>query len=428
MLAFKHLSEKAFVVISLFFFTGAIRGFISDENPLMNIVNIFIYTGGFIALILVGQQWKQVFAIAIKEKILWILLGITCTSVLWSDIPMFTLEHILPLLRVTVFGMYFAARFNFKEQLQLLALAFGMAALLSLIVCVAIPNYGVVGTGLIVSQEEIVHTGAWRGVYEHKTFLGSIMSLGSVILLLCGLSKYQYRWIIWPGFSLSIFLLLRSTTLAALLTLIISIALIYFCQLERKSFGLFITMLVSLVFIASSAVMALASNAETIFNSFGKEVTISGRTLVWPLLIDKIWQRPLFGYGYETFWEGGWEGEVADVWRGLMTGFEPPHAHNGLLEICLDIGFLGLTIFVIYFLLTCFRSFIWLHKNQMIEGLAPTILLIHIFILNLTESYFMRPDIYWLICVTITLSMYRNSDYKHYLIYLDRPFSSYSLE
>ncbi|NJL11116.1 MAG: hypothetical protein HC908_15720 [Calothrix sp. SM1_7_51] len=68
-----------------------------------------------------------------------------------------------------------------KEQLQLLAWAFGIAAILSLLVCLAIPHYGVVGVGLIVSQEEIVHTGSWRGIYIHKTFLGSIMSIGSLI-------------------------------------------------------------------------------------------------------------------------------------------------------------------------------------------------------------------------------------------------------
>jgi O-antigen ligase len=426
MLAFKELSEKAFVVLSLLLFTGAVAGFIAKENPLMSIINIFIHTGHLVTLMLIIQRWKTVLAIVIKEQLLWILVGMSCASVLWSNLPMVTLENILPLLRVTIFAAYFAARFSIKEQLELLACAFGISALLSLLVCVAVPKYGVVGAGLIVGQEELVHAGAWRGLYNHKTALGTMMSLGSLILLFCGLGKfqYQYRRMIWAGFFLSVFMLLSSTTMAALLILIIAIILIFFCRLERINFGFFIAMLLGNTLIGSFIVTALVSNAETIFNSLGKEVTISGRTLVWPLVLEKIWKRPWLGYGYETFWEDGWEGNPADIWENLIAGFEPPHAHNGFLEIWLEIGLLGLTVFVICYLITCLRSFIWLHKNRTIEGIAPTILLIYILLLNLTESSLMRSDIIWLIFVSIILSMHHKYRYKSYLIYLDKPYSS----
>jgi len=427
MRAFQELSEKIFVVLSLFFFTGAVSGLISSNNPLDSVRETLIYVGHSLTLILIAILWRNVFAIIIKEKLLWILIATVCASVIWSDMPMVTLERILPLLRVTIFGIYFAARFTIKEQLHLLGWAFGLAALLSLIVCVAVPSYGVVGAGLIVGQEELVHSGAWRGIYNHKTFLGSIMSLGSLILLFCGLDKLQYRhpWVILFAFIISTFVLLRSTTIGALLIFIISICLIFFFQMERKRFDLFIILFLGFILVGSLVVTVIASNADTLFNSFGKDATISGRTLIWPLLINKIQERPWLGYGYDTFWKGGWEGEVADIWRALIAGFEPPHAHNGFLEICLDIGFLGLAIFVIWFVFSCLRSLAWLHKNQTIEGIAPIILLIHILLLSLTESYFMRGNIYWLIYVTMTLSIYRNTQYKRYLIYLDKPLSSY---
>ncbi|MEO0839095.1 MAG: O-antigen ligase family protein [Cyanobacteria bacterium J06643_5] len=427
MRAFQELSEKIFVVLSLFFFTGAISGLIAPTNPLDSVRQTLIYVGHSLTLILIAILWRKVFAIVIKEKLLWILIGTVCASVIWSDLPMVTLERILPLLRVTIFGIYFSARFTIKEQLNLLAWAFSIAALLSLIVCVAVPSYGVVGAGLIVGQEELVHSGAWRGIYNHKTFLGSIMSLGSLILLFCGLDKLQYRhpWTIFSAFLISTFVLLRSTTIAALLIFLISVLLVLFFQLERKRFDLFITLFLGFSLVGSLLVTVIVSNAENIFNSFGRDATISGRTLIWPLLINKIQERPWLGYGYDTFWKGGWEGEVADIWRALIAGFEPPHAHNGFLEICLDIGFLGLAIFVVWFIFSCLRSLVWLHQNQTIEGIAPIILLIHILLLSLTESYFMRGNIYWLIYVTMTLSIYRKTQYKRYLIYLDKPLSSY---
>ena len=427
MRAFQELSEKIFVVLSLFFFTGAVSGLISSNNPLDSVRETLIYVGHSLTLILIAILWRNVFAIIIKEKLLWILIATVCASVIRSDMPMVTLERILPLLRVTIFGIYFAARFTIKEQLHLLGWAFGLAALLSLIVCVAVPSYGVVGAGLIVGQEELVHSGAWRGIYNHKTFLGSIMSLGSLIILFCGLDKLQYRhpWVIFSALLVSSFVLLRSTTIAALVVFLISIFLILFFQMERKRFDLFIILFLGFILVGSLIVSVVASNADAIFGSFGRDATISGRTLIWPLLINKIQERPWLGYGYDTFWKGGWEGEVADIWRALIAGFEPPHAHNGFLEICLDIGFLGLAIFVIWFVFSCLRSLAWLHKNQTIEGIAPIILLIHILLLSLTESYFMRGNIYWLIYVTMTLSIYRKTQYKRYLIYLDKPLSSY---
>jgi O-antigen ligase len=416
MLLFQKLSEKIFVVISLILFSGAIGGFIADDNPLSIIKITFAYVGHFLTLLLILARWKKVLAIICKEKILWVLVGLTLASPLWSDIPLFTLEHIMPLFRVTVFGIYFAARFNMKEQLQLLAWAFGIAAILSLLVCIAVPYYGVVGVGLIVGQEEIVHTGSWRGIYIHKTFLGSIMSIGSLIFLFCGIGKYKYPWIIWPCFFLTIFMLLRSTTTAALGILLVIMIMIPCYRLLRINFTLFLSLFLGLFLLASTASTAIATNADSIFNYIGKEPTISGRTLMWPLLLDKIWKRPWFGYGYETFWEGGWEGEPSDIWRGLIGGFEPPHAHNGFLELWVDIGLIGLAIFTVSFATALWRSLVWLQKNKSVEGIVPIIFLTQLILLNLTESYLMRSDIYWLLYVTLTLSMYQQCPKKYLLI------------
>lgn len=417
MVLFQKLSEKIFVVISLILFSGAIGGFIAEDNPLSIIKIIFAYIGHFVTLLLIIGRWKKVLAIVRKEKVLWVLLGITLASPLWSDMPLITLEHTMSLFRVTVFGIYFATRFNIKEQLQLLAWTFSIAAILSLFVCLAVPHYGVVGVGLIVGQEEIVHTGTWRGIYIHKTFLGSIMSIASLIFLFCGIGKYKYPWIIWACFFLTIFLLLRSTTTAALGILLIIMMMIPCCRLLRINFTLFLSLFCGLFLLASTASTAIATNADSIFNSIGKEPTISGRTLLWPLLLDQIWKRPWLGYGYGTFWEGGWEGQPSDIWRGLIGGFEPPHAHNGFLELWVDIGLIGLAIFTVSFATVLWRSLVWLQKNKSVEGIVPIILLTQIILLNLTESYLMRSDIYWLLYVTLTLSMHQQLPKRYLLIY-----------
>ena len=65
MLAFKELSEKIFVVFSLFFFTGAVSGLISPSNPLNSVREFLIYAGHSLTLILTAILWRKVFAIVI---------------------------------------------------------------------------------------------------------------------------------------------------------------------------------------------------------------------------------------------------------------------------------------------------------------------------------------------------------------------------
>ena len=43
-------------------------------------------------------------------------------------------------------------------------------------------------------------------------------------------------------------------------------------------------------------------NADFIFDLFGKDQTLTGRTLIWPYVIDDISERPILGWGFHAFW------------------------------------------------------------------------------------------------------------------------------
>jgi O-antigen ligase len=410
------LSETVFVVLSLLLYSGAIGFFIADTNPIAPIKIVFAYTGHVIAILLIALRWRKVVALVIKEQLLWVVVGLVIASLLWSDVPMFTLEKMLPLVRVTVFGVYFASCYTIKEQMQLLAWTFGIAAVGSFLVCIAVPRYGVVGAGLIVGQEELIHAGAWRGLYVHKTILGGMMSLGALSFLGCACSNYKYRWLMWAGFGFSVFMLLRSTTKAALgILIIILIIFVPFYRSLRWNYNSLFRWLTILLIIGACIILWNWANYEnTIFARFGKDITITGRTELWSPLIDKIWDRPWLGYGYETFWGGGWKGKSAYIWRQLKPGFEPPHAHNGFLEVWLDIGLLGLGTLILSMFTVFLRSIIWLRLNKAPEGLVPLTYLTVLILINLTESSLMRPEILWLFYVTVTLSLHRKEEQENY--------------
>lgn len=79
----------------------------------------------------------------------------------------------------------------------------------------------------------------------------------------------------------------------------------------------------------------------------------SDRTLIWPVLLEKISERPFFGYGMEGFFRSGASYQLIDEF-GAAGAF--PHPHNAYLELFLDNGLvLGLPV-LLFFAITLRRS------------------------------------------------------------------------
>lgn len=406
----QRLVEKLFVVLSLLFFTGAIAPYITESNPVYPLVAYILPNVALVAsLFLMAARWKRVISLVVREQLLWVVMLIMLASVLWSDHPEVTIDHLIPLVRITVFGVYFSTRYSLSEQLRLLVWTFGIAAFFSLLFGAALPSYGVMGRGFIANMEDIVHEGKWRGIFIHKTELGSMMSLSAQLFFFTTFS-HRLRWIKWSGLGISIFLILCTKTTGALLVLVIVLGLTPLYEALRWSYSLAVPFFLTISLVGGGVATVLVSNAESILNGLGKGITISGRTEFWPGLIEKALQRPWLGYGYRTFWVGGWEGEPADIWRALKMGFEPPHAHNGLIEILLDSGFIGFSVFVLCYVFVCLRAVACIRQTKTSEGFFPLAYLLFTVLVNLTESLMMKADILWVIYVALVLSMHNRKE------------------
>ena len=402
---FWKLFEKTFVVIALLLYTGAIAWCIPGESPASIIEEITAWLGVIFALLLLVLNWKHAAYLLLKNPLLISFILLVPASLLWSDFPTITFWKVVPFLRVTIFGIYFAVRFNIREQMKLLTWMFGIAAILCIIFAVALPMYGIAGMGFIANSQDEVHTGAWRGIYIHKTMLGTMMSLGISSFLLNWFSYPKERLISGCGIFLCTMVLLFSTTKGAIAVLILSGSLIPLCRPFLSHYKLRVPFFTMTFLIIFCLMFFTANYAEETLGMLGRDITISGRTNYWPLMLNRLWERPWFGYGYETFWVGGWHGEPASIWRFLADGDEPPHAHNGYIHLWFDVGLSGLIIFSLSYFLNVLRAISWLQFRTNIDGLVPIIYLAQFGLFNLTESFLARPEIFWLFYVSITLSM-----------------------
>src|SRR5260370_31854078 len=75
-------------------------------------------------------------------------------------------------------------------------------------------------------------------------------------------------------------------------------------------------------------------------------MTLTGRTAIWVGITQSISKRPILGYGFYAFWQG-LNGESANII--LANHWVFGYAHNGMLEILLQLGIVGLVAFLITF-------------------------------------------------------------------------------
>jgi hypothetical protein len=100
--------------------------------------------------------------------------------------------------------------------------------------------------------------------------------------------------------------------------------------------------------------LVLPGAAARMFEGFGKtnvagDVVVddysltSGRTLIWPYVIEKIDQSPWVGYGRLAMTRTGLAGKLmADLGESF------PHPHNMYLEALIDNGIIGLVLFLAF--------------------------------------------------------------------------------
>lgn len=405
----QKLIEKGFVVLSLLLLTNPLSlfaVFTSNESQVFQLQAALCCLIGTFSFCLIAVWHKRVIRTAIKEKLLWVLVAIALVSIFWSDQPLWTFISSILLLSTTLFGVYFSTRYSLNQQLFLLAWALGISAILSLIFALVVPSYGVMGMGYTSNSQDLVHAGTWQGIYGHKNLFGLFMSLGTLVFFLLTKNSRKHRWVAWVGLCLCMSLLLLSNSKTALIVFLAIMALIPLYRALRWNHTFVLPFFIAVILIGGSIATLLLSNAEAILGAFGRDTTLTGRTLLWSTVLYKIWQRPWLGYGYGGFWRG-WEGESADIWK--IVQWEVPHSHNGFLDLWLDLGLLGIAAFALSFVAVYLRAISWLRQTKTIEGLWPIAYLTFLLLVNLSESCLLRLHFMWILYVTITLSMQKSS-------------------
>ncbi len=340
---------------------------------------IFSYWNGFLYVITIGPL--QFF-----------FLAIILFSLLWSEDLASSLLYLKGLIRIYLLAIYLVMRYPLKEQMRLFAWALGASTLLSLFFSAVMPGY-------IHTAPELA--GMWSGIYGHKNELGYMMAWSAGLFMHLGLSIKRYRWLMWTicGMAVCVIVFSRSTTSLMILFAMVLLLPLYRI-LKKTNYKLQVIMIGLALLLVVSFAMLLMTNAGAIAGASGKDLTLSGRSDLWEIVGAKIWERPLQGYGFYAFWTSPAAAQLRATYDWASN------AHNGFLELLLELGFLGFLTFAAGFI-RCFVMALTriMTVAQKPEDYWPMQALVIIVIINFSEARLLGPSWNWLMYLTTSLSL-----------------------
>ena len=372
---------------------------------------VIVGVGAVIALIalLAGNPGKTLLRVPVP---LALLLALMALSLIWSQYRGFTGIALAAQIGTTIFALFLANQFGWRQLLNIFAntlrFVLGASLLFELVAAVfgpikpIFPNYEgnePPSASYLWSQGNLFDGDRIQGIMGNANLLAFTAVLGIMVFLVEYIVTHKKRSL--PLSSLILAVLLAALAKSAGMTL--AIALIAFAALiaifsegrdratRHRIYGYGIWALVAV------AVFGLIYRAE-LFDLLGRSPDASGRFYIWGEVLNLIWEKPLEGWGWISYWVPG-----VEPFEGLIVINKVPmyQAHNAFLDIWLQLGIAGLVLLV-WLMMQGFNR-LWAvavrHTNPLY--LFPLFGFLVIAAQSLTESRLLI-EISWVLLVLLT--------------------------
>ena len=328
------------------------------------------------------------------NKLLVMLVFVAALSIVWSVNPAITARRVIGLLGSLTVALFLATRFSAIALLRLLELLFITLAVLSLGAVVIVPDLAI---------HTDIHAGAWRGVFTHKNNLGEAMAMGFALSALL-LKRRERRLRSLVGLIACGALLTLSSSRASWVAAAVGILAIQATSVLSLTFWVRIPVMVTLTTLAVVGGTGIWLNIERLLELVGRDLTLTGRTVLWASAIVAGLDRPWLGHGYRAFWLGD-SGGVAGLGSDASAfAMRIDHGHNGFLDIWLELGVVGFTLFIAMFAAYAWRSVALARITDAPEGRWPLVLFVLLLPVSFATTVILdRNNYYWIIFVATLL-------------------------
>lgn len=392
------LLEEFFAVLMLIYLSSGIIGFWSgdsplnlfrlENDPLLLAIQIVMYVATFGFAVL---HWRKFINVLRPGGWLLALALLAVISSLWSTDSSFTLRRSLVVTATTVFGVYFGSRYELSRQVRLVGWTFIILAALSVGCSLWLPHYGI---------DQQFHQHDWQGVFGQKNLLGKAMAVAIIVLWSAkGVLGRGVRIVALPTCAV---LLLMSGSRAALLVCIVVLMMLPIYPVLRNRVTTLVPLGIAVLVIVAGTMLFVIENISLVLAFMGKSATLTRRTEVWSAVWVAISDHMLLGYGFSAFW-AGLHGESARLAGRL--GFVARHAHNGFLDLWLELGIAGLALFVAGYLQAVGNGIALLRMGRDRSATWPLQYLAFLLLYDLAEGPILRPNsLYWALYVAVVVA------------------------
>jgi exopolysaccharide production protein ExoQ len=120
-----------------------------------------------------------------------------------------------------------------------------------------------------------------------------------------------------------------------------------------------------------------------VLKTMGRNPTLTDRTEVWGVLLSQV-DNPVLGAGFESFWLGP---RLERIWSRYW--WRPNEAHNGYLEIYLNLGWAGVAL-LLTLILTGYKTVFGAWRNNLPAGSLRLAYFFIGLVFNFTEAAYFR--------------------------------------
>lgn len=188
-----------------------------------------------------------------------------------------------------------------------------------------------------------VHSGAWRGLFNHKNAFGPFIVVILLVIIygnhLIGAPK-QTRYI---GFLLCIAALLFIRSSTAIVLFISSIGIAMLASFPGKEMGFRTAYYILIVITGFALVYPFVLMMDSLFALVDRDITLTGRTDLWRAALPFI-DKEILGYGFGTSGGDALILALQKVWVIARS------THNAYINRALDIGWIGVFAILLWVL------------------------------------------------------------------------------
>jgi len=378
-------------------------GSLEEGNVLDRTVFSVLMLLAIVILLMRRVNWVKFFS---SNLPLIAFLAFGLVSFVWSDFPLVALKRWFRDL-----GNYFVIFVVLSDPQPFEAIRTLLRRLLYLLIPLSVllikyfPNFG---------KQYDMWTGAnlFAGATTGKNMLGVVCLISGIFFFWDTLTRWPERkekrtkLVIRVNFAflvMTLWLLNLASSATSMVCLVIGCLVIVVARgkfAERHSTFLKVILPVTFCLYLVLA-FGLDLNGE-MASAVGRDPTFTGRSLIWKAVLSTH-TNPLVGTGYESFWLGPRLTYMWQAWAGVNE------AHNGYLEVYLNLGMIGLGLLVM-FLFSSYRN-IWkkLSGSSSLTSLSLAYWIVTLFY-NSTEAAFKIHPM-WIVFLLTALSIPELGEY-----------------